>query len=80
MCIGDGAIKVNFCIGYTNGGGADILIGVEFITTNCHTDSVDLGLFGSHGAIKVGISNFLTRCYLMGIDKKYCLGTLLLCT
>ena len=69
MCIVDGAIQVNFCIGYTDGGGADILISVEFITTDYHTDLVDLGLIGSHGANKVGIRNFLTSWYLMGLDK-----------
>ena len=68
MCIRDGAIKVNFCIGYVDG--ADILIGVKFITTDCHTDSVDLGLIGLHGSNKFGIRNFLTSWYLMGIDKK----------
>ena len=76
MCIRDGAIKVNFCIRYADGGGADILIGVEFITTDCHTDSVDLGIIGLHGAKKVGISNFSTSWYLMGIDKRYCLVTI----
>ena len=70
MCIGDRAIKMNFCIGYTDDGGADIFIGVKFITNECHTDSVDLSLIGLHGAKKVGISNFLTSWYLMGIDKK----------
>ena len=69
MCIIDSAIKVNFCIGYIDGGGADILIGVKCITTDCHTDLLDLGLIGSHGAKKVVISNFSTRWYLMRLDK-----------
>ena len=76
MCIGDGTIKVDLCIVYNDGGGADILIGVKFITTNYHTDLVDLGIIGSHGANKVGTSNFSTSWYLMGLDKKYCLGTI----
>ena len=74
MCMRDGAIKVVFLIGYTNGRGTEILIGVEFITTNFHTDSADLGIIGSHGANKVGIRNFLTSWYLMGIDKKILSG------
>ena len=69
MCIIDGAIKVIFLIGYSDGRGTDILIVVEFITTNYHTDSADLSLIGSHGANKVGIRNFFTSWYLMGLDK-----------
>ena len=74
MSIRDGAVEVDFGVSYTDGRGADVLVGVKLVTADSHSDTIDFRLIGSHCAYKVCVGNFATRRYLVWFDKKYGLG------
>ena len=50
MTIGDGAVEVNFGVGYTDGRGADVLVGVKLVTADSHLYAIGFRLSGSHCA------------------------------
>ena len=41
VCIGDGAVDMEFGISDADSRRADVLIGVQFVASNCHPDTVD---------------------------------------
>ena len=74
MRIGDGAVEVNFGVGYTYGRGADVLLGVKIVTADIHLYAIDFRLSGSHCVYKVFVGDFANRRYLVWFDKKDGLG------
>ena len=70
VCIGDGAINVEFGIGDTNSRRLDLLICVQIIATNCHPNTVDFQLVGTHGANKISVGDFAPGRNLVGLDEK----------
>ena len=74
MRIGDGAVEVNFGVGYTYGRGADVLLGIKLVTADSHLDAIEFRLIGSYCAYKVCVGEFVTSRYLVWFDKKYGLG------
>ena len=70
MSIGDGAVEVNFGVGYTDGRGAYVLVGVKLVTADSHLYAIGFRLSGSHCAYKVCVGDFATRRYLVWFDKK----------
>ena len=69
--IGDGAVEVEFSIGYADSRRADVLKSIETITTNSHADATRFGFVGTHGADKVGIGDFATMGNLMGKNEEH---------
>ena len=68
MSIGDGAVEVNFGVGYTDGRGADVLVGVKLVTVDSYSDAIDFHLIGSHCAYKVCVvGDFATRRYMVWV-------------
>jgi hypothetical protein len=68
MGIRDHTVEVNLCVSDANGGRTDILVSIEFVTTNGHADAVNFSFVGVHGADKV--SYFSTGGDLVGFYKK----------
>ena len=74
MSIRDGAVEVNFGVSYTDGRGADVLVGVKLVTANSNLYAIDFRLSGSHCAYKFCVGEFAPRRYLVWFDKKDGLG------
>ena len=71
MCVGDRDVNMEFGIGDADNRRVDVLICVQFIATNYHSDTVDFRLVGTHGANKVSVGALRpagTWCGLMKIS------------
>ena len=65
VSIVDGAVEMNFGVGYTDGRGADVLVCVNLVTADSHSDAIYFRLIGSHCAYKVCVRDFANCRYLM---------------
>ena len=70
MSIRDGAVEVNFGVGYTDGRGADVLVGVKLVTANSNLYAIDFRLSGSHCAYKVCVGDLRPAGTWCGLIKK----------
>ena len=61
---------MEFGVKYANSGRAYILVGVKFVTTDRHADTIWFCLARTHGADEVGIGDFVSCWNLVGTDKK----------
>ena len=69
--IGDDTVDVEFGVGETDSWRTYILISIEAIAANRHSDSENLGFAGAHGADEVGISDLAARWDLVRFDKNH---------
>lgn len=56
-------------IGDTDGRGANILVGIELVTSNCHADVALFCFARAHGANESGIGDLATSRDLVGRDE-----------
>jgi hypothetical protein len=68
--IRDGAIEMEFGIDNSDCRRANILISIEFVTTNSHTDSVWFCFAWAHGADKSRVGNFASCRDLVRRNEK----------
>lgn len=61
MSIRNDAVEMKFGVGETDGGRADVLKSVELVAADSETDAIDLGLVGTDGTDKIGVSHFVAR-------------------
>ena len=70
--IGDNAVPVEFSVDEADGRGANILIGIQEISTDGHADSPLFGFAGAHCAHKLGIGYFSAGRDLIWEDEEHC--------
>lgn len=65
MGIGDHTVEVELGVDESNGGRADILIGVKTVTTDSHAEAVDFGFSGAHGADEICVRDLAAGRHLV---------------
>ena len=69
--IGDDAVPVKFSVDETHSRGANVLIGVEEIATNGHSDTPLFSFTGAVGTDKLGVGNFSAGRNLVRENEKH---------
>ena len=71
MSIADDAVEVEFGVSEANCGGTDVLISVETVSANRHSNAVWFSFAWAHGADEIGVGNLATSRNLMRINKDH---------
>jgi hypothetical protein len=71
MGIGDDAVPVKFGVDEAHSRGADVLIGVEEIATDGHSDAPLFGFSWAVGTDELGVGDFSAGRNLVREDKKH---------